>query len=35
MKTEVYISTLRGNLAAIRDYANTIANMDPYFCNAM
>lgn len=34
MKTEVYISTLHGNRAVIRDYANTIANMSASNCNA-
>lgn len=32
--TEVYISTINGECAAIRHYANNIAEMDPAFCNA-
>lgn len=34
MKTEIYIFNLNGNRAAVRDYANTIANMSASNCNA-
>lgn len=34
MKTEVTFYNLRGNLAAIRDYAKVIASMSPANCNA-
>lgn len=34
MKTDVYIYNLDGNRAAVRDYANTIAEMSASNCNA-